>query len=503
MKRRQFLKAAALAGTATVLGCSKEDEKRQKQKVNGQPLADFDDKQLLDYCIIGSGPAGCTIAEQLLSKGKKVTLLESGLDLFNDSDASSHSIKLDTYSNSGNIKYPLYSSRIRALGGTSNIWTGRCPRLLPSDFAGNPLSPEDGWPISYEELKPYYQEAEKKLFVRGEKLTASHAPRELPLPFYKEAKIAKLRETLGPLNIQIDPPPVSIDNTNSTRRFIDLIIELQEDPNFTLFKGATATSFGTDNKGTVTDVKVKYFSPNSTAIKTKTIKARQYIIACGALESTRLLYLSRNEHFPNGIGNHSDKLGCYFMEHPFVSYISDIKPAHKPPHWMMGRTYQFTEEFNRKGLGDVLAGFYASPAALKIALGIEMSPEATNRITLSPDKKDIFGNPGLDLDFSFSDRDRNSFAACDTLASSIFKQLGYDDFTKESNLHWSHHHIGSTRMSNKAADGVVDKNLCVHGTNNLHVASSSTFVTSGAANPTLTITALSLKLAEHLLQLNS
>lgn len=127
-----------------------------------------------------------------------------------------------------------------------------------------------------------------------------------------------------------------------------------------------------------------------------------------------------------------------------------------------------------------------------------MSPNRNNRLTLSKDKLDPFGNPGLDLHFDFSGHDLTSFSKGEKLTHKIFNDLGAHNIKKLKELHWSHHHIGSTRMSKRPSDGVVDPNLLVHGTKNLYVASSSVFVTGGVANPTLTITALALRLADHL-----
>jgi len=115
-----------------------------------QELAQFTPSQDYDVCIVGTGPAGCTLAQRLRDAGQRVLLLESGPDL-TDNESMQETEKLDTYSISGSIEYPLQGTRMRALGGTSSIWTGRCTRMLPSDFSGNPLAPNGSWPVSYTE----------------------------------------------------------------------------------------------------------------------------------------------------------------------------------------------------------------------------------------------------------------------------------------------------------------------------------------------------------------
>jgi choline dehydrogenase-like flavoprotein len=151
-------------------------------------------------------------------------------------------------------------------------------------------------------------------------------------------------------------------------------------------------------------------------------------------------------------------------------------------------------------MGGILLGFYSKPPrGIKIALGIEMAPLAENRIRLNPENRDPFGNPGADIHLAFSKRDQELWKAGETIVHDIFSRLHGVDIVKEDTpLHWSHHHIGGTRMSAADTDGVVDRDLRVHGTDNLYILSSSVFVTSGVANPTLTIVALAHRLSEHL-----
>jgi choline dehydrogenase-like flavoprotein len=154
-----------------------------------------------------------------------------------------------------------------------------------------------------------------------------------------------------------------------------------------------------------------------------------------------------------------------------------------------------------RGLGGIILAFYANPnkpQQLTIKAGIEMAPFSDNRIRLNPEMFDPFGDPGADLQLDFSDMDRQLLTAGEEIVYNIFNQLHGAEIRKHEELHWSHHHMGTTRMSKLPGDGVVDPNLRVHGTENLYILSSSVFVTSGVANPTLTITALAHRLSEHL-----
>ncbi len=498
MKRRTLLAGiatgAVMAGTGLVFR-----NWSTRLTVQHQPLEQFNPNAEFDVCIVGTGPAGCTLAQRLSDAGSRVLLLESGVAT-TDTNGMQAAFKLDVYSSSGAIDYPLQSSRYRGFGGTSNIWTGRTPRMQPADFSASPYAPS-GWPISYTELQPFYQAAEESLHVVADKLTASHAPRIKDLPGNAPQDISPLREIIEPLGIAIDYPPVSrkkriLDDDGPLRFGADLLPGLSKRSNVQVLSNATVTRVLTDSSGRVTGLQAE-----SLGGVNKVVRAERYVVACGGAESNRLLLLSGSDQFPGGLGNTGGHLGHYFMEHPFVSYSAEI-PGIKPfEKWLLGRTYQFSEPMREKGLGGVLLGFYSKPSKndLKISLGIEMAPVAENRIRLNSENRDPFGNPGADIQLAFSERDQELWEAGETIVHDIFSRLQSADIVKtDTPLHWSHHHMGGTRMSVSDKDGVVDPNLRVHGTDNLYVLSSSVFVTSGVANPTLTIVALAHRLSEHL-----
>ncbi|GMR00896.1 MAG: hypothetical protein BMS9Abin19_0238 [Gammaproteobacteria bacterium] len=499
MKRRTILAGLVGGSVAAITGLSYR-RWLTRHDIEYQALAQFTPSTDYDVCIIGTGPAGCTLAQRLSDAGQRVLLLESGSAL-SDSVGMQESVKLDSYSISGSIEYPLQGSRMRALGGTSNIWTGRCPRLLPSDFSNNPLAPKGSWPVTYAEMQPYYRAAEQTLNVIGDELTASHAPRQQNLPGPSLYGVGELRNLLAPLDINVDYPPLShtrrwFEDDGPMRTALDVLPSLSFKSNVDLVTKATATKVITDNDGSVTGIRVQSIDGTS-----KTVVAKRYIIAGGAVESTRLLMLSKNHAFPGGIGDHANHLGKYFMEHPFRSYTAGIPSKQPLNQWMLGRTYQYCQPLKERGLGGVLLGFYISPrepGLIKIALGIEMAPDINNQINLNEKNVDAFGNPGANLHLDFSEQDQRLWNAGEEIVFDIFKRLQSDKVSKRESLHWSHHHMGGTRMSELAEDGVVDKNLRVFGTDNLYVLSSAVFVTAGVANPTLTITALAHRLSEHI-----
>jgi choline dehydrogenase-like flavoprotein len=117
---------------------------------------------------------------------------------------------------------------------------------------------------------------------------------------------------------------------------------------------------------------------------------------------------------------------------------------------------------------------------------------------LDTQAKDYFGNPGVNLFVSETAEDWKTIEQGKKIAQKIYTDLGVKEIEESPRNRWGHHHMGTCRMGDNPRTSVVDGNLRVHRTKNLFVAGSSVFVTSGTANPTLTLTALSIRLAEHL-----
>ena len=209
--------------------------------------------------------------------------------------------------------------------------------------------------------------------------------------------------------------------------------------------------------------------------------------------------LSKSSTFPNGIGNDHDLVGRFFMEHPNLNLFGSI-PGMAAVRHELGRCHQFYQEFKQRGLGSIILVVGRSsdePDTLQISVTFEMQPQAENRIRLEDTRLDIFGNPIATLPLTFSEKDQQTMDAGRTLVNDIFQRLG-GSFLREDDLSWSHHHLGTCRMGSDPATSVIDGNLKVHVSPNLYVAGSAGFVTAGASHPTVAITALSHRLAEHL-----
>jgi hypothetical protein len=305
------------------------------------------------------------------------------------------------------------------------------------------------------------------------------------------------------------------------------------------------------------------------------------VLACGGLETARLLLVSRRRH-RNGIGNEHDVVGRYFMEHPRAlygrirvrdgvslpyitgvpladgkvqlgvalsaqaqrsaqvlnSYVS-LEPAMSElAARQYGRSIGVARMIVRRGYDhsqrtastdaasireliyqltpkEIMPHWLYRPYALlkrrvrrRRRIGhltvinfCEQAPDPASRVTLS-DKRDALGVNRLVLDWRIGEAERRSVAHLHETIGRAVERAGIGTLEvgagAADELHFTDasHHMGTTRMSDDPRAGVVDRNCRVHGLSNLYVASSSVFPTAGHANPTLTIVALTLRLAD-------
>ena len=503
LSRKAFLAgtgALALAG-AGGFGGYRYWSRGSAYPVSG--LADIADDYAFDVCVIGSGPAGVCLGLDLVAAGFRTLVVESGRTV-SDLMSDARYLDLEYYGNSGSIFYPTQTTRVRALGGTSNIWTGRCSRLHPIDFEINAYTPEgSAWPIDYAELEPYYARAEQTLRVRGGELSTFQAPRSGPLPLAPERGIDGLRAYMESLGVTVDDSPTSASRENPdqpVRVADDLLPDFARHPLGTLLAGSTVTRLEMDDSGRVTGAVAQDLDR-----RTRRLRAGIFVIACGAIESARLLLLSTSAGFPAGLGNNTDLVGKYFGEHPNLSFRGRIQqpPASLSRQAEMGRCHQYYASLKREGFGSAILKFahgrIKDDQALNFRVGatMEMQPVASNRISLDPSERDYFDQPVANVALSFSRADESTLDAIRALTNELYASMGATD-VQEIEQSWSHHHIGTCRMGATPQAGVVDGDLLLHGSENLFVLGSAVFVTGGASHPTLTIVALAHRLAESI-----
>lgn len=495
----------------------------------------LDDYSLIegDICIVGAGAAGISMAQEWLNTKHKVILLEGGG--FSYEDAMQ---ELYAGTSTGQHYFPMKSIRLHYFGGTTGHWAGWCATFDPIDFKERDWVPHSGWPITKEDLDPYYARTQPILdlgpYEYGLEYWQHRDPSLQPLPLNSDIVWNKMW--------QFSPP------TRFNDKYKDTIVNA---PNIHLYTYANVTAINA-NEGvsSVTSVTVK-----NHAGKTHTVKARYFIIACCSVQNARLL-LASNHQAPNGLGNDHDIVGRYFMEH------IEIKGAElwlarpetvKLYMWQQGvqarAELAISEQMQRQhkilnGTASLIPlevarnmqpfiqiwtddeaqntktmnEYGSTKAALKIPedfqafqlfTRIEQAPNPNSRVTLDTEK-DALGMPRARLHWELTGFEKRSIRKLHELigqevgrsANGRVQLLSYlhdtadeswPDFTSGG---W--HHMGTTRMSTDPKKGVVDANCKVHGISNLFMAGASCYATAAAPNPTLTLIALTLRLSDHI-----
>ena len=477
-----------------------------------------------DVCIVGAGAAGISLALELDRRGISVCLLESGGHVL---EAAAQDLYWGEAPRGDLIAEPdyLWHSRLRFLGGTTNHWAGYCSPLDPIDFETRSWVPNSGWPFGRETLEPWYQRAATWL--------------EIP-PWNSDFRDPHVPSApLGASGLQtalysLSPP---------TRFGARYRSDLQASRRILLLLHSNAVAVSTDDSG----VRAQGVEVSDLGGTRYRVRAGTTVLAAGALENARLLLLSNRVH-ASGLGNQHDQVGRYFMDHFYGSGIAKVgllrpstdlslyaKPAQnlglgvmvlgvlrlsdelQRKHQLLNVQFRpvpeamdpdpfqedlmdLSEEWDRAA-GSSKGG---ARGAAFIEVGTEIAPSPDNRVTLARER-DALGLPRLSLRAATSPFDREALVrAVGTLAEALGAGLAarvrvvLDESRPFASLIAGSHHIGTTRMHEDPRRGVVDADARVHGVSNLYVAGSSVFSTSGRSNPTFTLVALALRLADHL-----
>ena len=254
--------------------------------------------------------------------------------------------------------------------------------------------------------------------------------------------------------------------------------------------------------------------------------ADAFVIAAGGVETPRLLLLSDSEQYPDGLANSSGAVGQFFMDHLFAGMGGTLDEPTRQNHvgFLTSETHQFYDDADEEFAPFKLEFFnYAGPSPVEMALTgddwgddllerlrdgygthiamgglVEQLPREDSYIGLDESITDDHGNPVPDVHWNVGERALRTIERANEIQRSILEELGVD-------IEWTagpestgpaYHHMGTTRMSDDPTDGVVDADCRTHDLANCWIASSSVFPTGGAMNPTLTIAALALRVAD-------
>jgi len=491
-----------------------------------------------DICIVGAGAAGISIALDWMNSPYNVILLESGGFEYDDKVQDLYKGKT-----TGQKYYPLRASRLAYFGGTTGHWAGMSSPFDDIDFMKRDWVPHSGWPIKRADLEPFYARASEKLKLDSCQYDLScwqkKVPNLNPFPLDENVIWHKMWQ-ISPAN--------GFHGGGFNKLYKDDIVKSK---NVHLYTYAHVVDIiGNENVSIIREVTVK-----NLAGKTHTVKAKHFILAGGAIQNARIL-LASNTQARRGLGNDNDIVGRYFMEHleiqsaelwlfkPFPTdlftwskswcelavtekaqrenkilngtaglYPLTLKRHSKP------RMETWQDEDPRKSKDNTVKNWDdAAKEAEKDKGGItwayefqtrlEQAPNPDSRITLGTEKDEL-GVPRANLHWALTELDKRSIRRINQLIGLQVGKAGLGrvrlkEFLRDENdTRWpagtnaGWHHMGTTRMCDDPKKGVVNSNCQVHDINNLYVAGSACYATSGAPNPTLTLIALSLRLSDH------
>ncbi len=515
-----------------------------------------------DAIIIGTGAAGAAAAWRLASRGFKVACVERGPWMDPGSYPSTRPdweiLKRTTMSPVAATRraaqdYPVDDSaspvavcNFNAVGGSTILYSGHFPRFLPDDFRlASTEGLADDWPISYDQLRAYFEINEEMMSVSGLAGDPYYPDIESLLPpvplgevgtrlargfnakgwhwWPSYAAIATRARrgrsaclNLGPCNTGCPQgAKSSADNTYLARARDFSLVVFDE----------TAASHLVIEHGRATGVCVTGKDGTRT-----TLRSPRVILAASAIGTPRLLLNSRSDAHPNGVGNAHDQVGRNLMIHP-LGYVEGVFPdaldtdvgpqgcmlyslehyrspdaQHRLGYMMhalrgTGPLETALSAYGRRklrfgaDLHDDFMAFWRKQAVISIIC--EDLPDPANRVELDERNPDAHGDPGVRVSYTLGDNTRKMMTHGMSRAREVMSAAGAQRVYAHGPVRNSGWHVmGTARMGNDPRTSVVNPRGQVHGVEGLYVVDSSVFVTASCVNPANTIQAVALLLAD-------
>lgn len=506
-----------------------------------------------EVCVIGAGAAGLTLTRRLLERGHRVLLLESG-----GLDYEPEVAALNAGENVGEPYYDLEHSRLRFFGGTTAIWGGRCAELDPIDLEPRSWVPHSGWPIAYAELETYYRQARPLFDIPIAAADAGQMRRAgAPIPAFRADRLstpvwdfdtAYGRFAYDSCRDLVDHPAceivlhatVTAIEPAASRRGVDRVVARSLIGGrlevralfFVLAAGGLENPrlLLASDLGNAHDRVGRYFMEHPHARGGRVLAARAWPLLkafgrrhrVGGREVAALVAPAPVLQAERAILNSSLTIVARQPERAAQFWgmraYSGIK--HKVAPTSGGRRLWITTKrvanWGQRHVDPLRPWLLHRLGRVELALLVraEQAPNPDSRVTLSGER-DALGVPRLRLDWRLSGLDKSSVAGLVGALGEELARLGLgrvepSSWLSDPAVAWrtdplvsshpigGYHHMGTTRMADDPRRGVVDVHARVHGLDNLYVAGSSLFPTSGWANPTLTIAALALRAADHI-----
>ena len=458
---------------------------------------------------------------------------------------------------SGDTEVPLEKARLSMYGGSTVHWGGWSFRLKEEDFH---LHSNTGrgidWPFAYKHLEPFYGEAEHYLGVSGDRhdgvVPRSHGYPFKAFPYTLEDKLAI--DALRKLGYSYSHLPIARQGVSETisshapcqttgkckycpfgSRYVaanalDDLQYLEAHPNLVVRTGVVVEEILMDAKDHATGLRCM----DRNTFRELLVEAETIIVASGAIESPKLLQRSGHKFWPRGLGNDHDLVGRNLVTHPYFTFEATrsgnpdgLQPemgfptlvsrhfdsaaeqaagkfilVNPPDYPKYGPEKQDLAKMMQAGLDrqEIIDRMMARkhPVTIQWQGMVEVFSSKENRVC----NLDSLNRFGLHETLIHHNRDAGFDQRLGEIGghvSALFKEMGATPVAANQAPSWRADHAAcTTRMSADPATGVVDPDMKIHGTKNVYICSNACFPSLGAVNPTLTLTALSLRLGAHL-----
>lgn len=510
----------------------------------------FAENETVDYCVVGVGSAGGVLLQRLSKAGFKAVGFEAGpfwdteRDWVSDEKGSHKLYWNDLRITGGTDPLALGENNSgKGVGGGSVHWAAFAPRFHPSDFR---VYTEDGvgadWPLSYDDLKPYYELLEREIPVAGPAYFPWGDPHGYPYGPHPLGGVGDvLVDGCTKLGIRVcaGGPVAILSGSHGNRphciyrgfciqgckvgaKASTLITHVPE----ALEHGAEIRDLSMVSRISMRDKRhvngVFYYDREGR----EHFQPTKAVIVCGyAIETPRLLLNSACPGHEKGLSNSSGTLGRYLMAQAgnvVLGRFADLIRMYKAPpaHALTEEFYEtdpkrgFVRGFAIQTVGPLPVAFAKQMMVAKgawgwgmrrvmmdynhwAALGVlgEILPWADNRVELAAEK-DQFGIPVAKVTFNLHDNDKKLIEFGKKTVMDVMRAAGAEEVVQESRYA---HLVGAARMGSRPDSSVVDKYGRSHDVNNLFVCDGSVMPTQGSANPGLTIQALAARTADYLI----
>ena len=540
---------------------------------------------MYDVCVIGSGAGAGPIIYELSQKGLKVCVLEKG-DIYTEKDFSKDEIVVRKSIYTPNLKdeyhtieefidgswqkFPTYETGWNfwngsLLGGSSNFMSGYFHRLKPNDFklASSYEIPKDSnivdWPINYDDMEKYYEKVERVVGISGKvqeyKFSEPRSTKDFPYSALEENKIVDLIDkSCKELNYKSIKTPRAIITKQKGHRNpcyysnycgsypcssaakgssrASLIKDALLSNNVTIIPNAFVIKLNTNKDKKI--ISAVYLTKKSSK---KEIKAKLFVLAAQAVETSRLLLNSKDENFPNGVANNSLNVGKNFLSSSggIVSASFDERNMNLKdlltPGLFVNRTlmdWYYTKEF-KAGTIDILFE-HANPIRrasnlrwnedeliigeqlqnrifenftktrrLNIEIFTDWTPNDNSFISVDEKYKDKYAIPVANIRIGTNPQDLKASKFLEEKAIKLFEQMGAKDIKSEiSQLPSGNLQAGGCRFGNNPKTSVLNKYCQAHEVSNLFVTDGSFMPTGGSVPFTWTIYANSFRVADYI-----